>query len=132
MSVDKFGRFSYKKEAMGERGLPGPPGPQGASGPQGVPGPQGLEGIPGLQGPAGLGYSISSIGGYDIKGQFLRNVKEGIASTDAANMSNLRSAVEDSEAAIIALIAESENKSIKYTNKAIHEFNVKLGYDKYK
>lgn len=72
MSVDKFGRYSYRTPPRGPRGKQGEPGPQGESG---------------LPGPPGEGFLKTENGDYNINGKRLKNIQEPEEQGDAASKS---------------------------------------------
>ena len=75
--------------AEGAEGAEGPQGPQGATGPQGPQGPQGATGPQGPSGPtgpqgaAGVGFTLSATGDFDLQNKKLENVSAGVGNNDA-------------------------------------------------
>lgn len=73
MSVDKFGRYSYRTPPRGPRGK------------QGEPGPSGLQGERGFPGPAGEGFLKTESGDYNLTFKRLKNIQDPQEQGDAAN-----------------------------------------------
>lgn len=72
MSVDKFGRYSYRTPPRGPRGK------------QGESGPPGLQGERGLPGPAGEGFLKTESGDFNMNWKRLKNIQLPHEEGDAA------------------------------------------------
>lgn len=64
------------------------------------------------QGPAGIGFTLTEDGDFNIEGHRLRNVASAMEPTDAANLGDLKSL----EKKLLKILQETEEKFLKEVN----------------